>query len=160
MSFLDRIKGTESRNTTADPAAAGSFDDRSGPASNPMEATARLGHSTLTPPHMGRMEGTDSSIISEASPSELATEFNEANPARQAISDVDGENFNSGLPVVGAWPLGRQQRAMLSLFIAGLALLLLVGVLSLYAGSRSNLQVAAAAQATTQSQRLAKSITL
>ena len=100
MSFLDRIK-SNSRNQAADPAPSGSFDDRSGPPSNPMEATARLGHSTLTPPHTGRMDAADSSIISEAAPSELAADYTEAHGARLASSDGEGETFNSGLPVVG-----------------------------------------------------------
>ncbi|HZF80965.1 MAG TPA: methyl-accepting chemotaxis protein [Rubrivivax sp.] len=158
MSFLDRIKSTNGRNPAADATASGAFDDRADPPSNAMEATARFGHSTLAPPQTSRLESADSSIISEAAPSELATEFNEVHPARLANTDADGDNFNSGLPVVGAWPLARQQRAMLSLFVAGLAMLLLVGMFSLFAGNRSSLQVAAAAQATTQSQRLAKSV--
>ena len=158
MSFLDRIKSTNGRNPAADATASGAFDDRADPPSNAMEATARFGHSTLAPPQTSRLEPADTSIISEAAPAELAAEYNEAHPARLANPDADGENFNSGLPVVGAWPLARQQRAMLSLFVAGLAMLLLVGMLSLFAGNRSSLQVAAAAQATTQSQRLAKSV--
>lgn len=157
MSFLDRIK-SNSRNPAADPPPSGSFDDRSGPPSNPMEATARLGQSTLTPPHAGRMDAADSSIISEAAPSELAADYTDAHGARLPSSDGEGDDFNSGLPVVGAWPLVRQQRAMLTLFIGGLALLLLVGVFSLIAGNRSSSQVTAAGQATTQSQRLAKSV--
>ncbi len=155
MSLLDRIKGT-SRNQPADPVPSGSFDDAHGPRSNPMEATARLGQSTLTPPHAGRSDAADSSIISEAAPSELAGDFNDAQGAR--LVDPDGDGFDSGLPVVGDWPLARQQRAMLTLFIVGLAALLLVGLLSLLAGNRSSSQVAAAGQATTQSQRLAKSV--
>ena len=156
MSFLDRIKS----NSRGKPDAArpGAFDDMGGPPSNPMEATARLGHSTLTPPHGSRMDASDSSIISEAAPSELAGDFNDAQAARMDRANADSDPFNSGLPVVGSWPLARQQRAMLTLFIVGLVTLLGVGLFSLTAGNRSSSQVAAAGQATTQSQRLAKSV--
>ena len=49
MSFLDRIKGTP-RTPAADKAPdVLSFDELAPPA-NPMEATVRLGQSTLSPP--------------------------------------------------------------------------------------------------------------
>jgi twitching motility protein PilJ len=42
-----------------------------------MEATVRLGHSTLSPPDAARADSDDSSIISEAAPSELAADYTE-----------------------------------------------------------------------------------
>jgi twitching motility protein PilJ len=154
MSLLDRIKGNRATATEGAPSAG--YDDVE-PPPNPMEATARLGQSTLSPP-VTRGDGGDSSIISEAAPSELAGEYSEAQQANLAAAQPESEGFNSGLPVVGAWPLARQQRAMLMLAVAGLVLLLLVGVFSLVASNRGSVQVAAAGQATTQSQRLAKSV--
>ena len=100
-----------------------------------------------------RLDNEDSSIISEAAPSEMAADFPESRHP-----GVDAEGFTTGLPVVGAWPLARQQRAMLGLFVGGFVLLLLVAFLALSASNRSAAQVGAAGQATTQSQRLAKSV--
>jgi twitching motility protein PilJ len=151
MSFLDKIKGNSRSKAEGTPSQPGDFDELS-PPSNPMEATARLGQTTLTG---GRSDGGDSSIISEAAPSELATDFSEN---RMVGAGTEPEAFNTGLPVVGSWPLARQQRAMLILFIVGLAALLLVAGLSLLSSNRSASQVGAAGQATTQSQRLAKSV--
>ena len=120
--------------------------------SSPMEATVRLGQSRLDPAASG--DG-DSSIISEASPSELAGDFGES---RHLDTEGDAEPVSSGLPVIGGWPLARQQRALAIAFGLGLAGLLVTAALALAASSRGATQVAAAGQATTQSQRLAKSV--
>ncbi|MDP2007307.1 MAG: methyl-accepting chemotaxis protein [Rubrivivax sp.] len=154
MSFLDRIKG----NAGAKPDNAGSdtavpFNEL-GAAGNPMEATVHLGPSTLSPQN-SRLDAEDGSIISEAAPSELAGEFPES---QHANGNSDDEGFTSGLPIIGTWALARQQRAMVVLFFVGLAGLLITAVLALTASNRSAAQVGAAGQATTQSQRLAKSV--
>jgi twitching motility protein PilJ len=60
--------------------------------------------------------------------------------------------------VIGAWPLARQQRTLLLLFGAGLLGLVLTAVAGHHGQQPQRAQVAAAAQATTQSQRLAKSV--
>ena len=159
MSFLDRIKGS-GHDKTADVAPsqqAQPFDELSPPA-NPMEATVRLGHSTLSPPMSGssRADGDDSSIITEAAPSELAADFADMQVGQAA---AEAGALSSGLPVIGTWPLERQQRTLLALFGAGLLGLFLTAWLAISASGRSATQVTAAAQATTQSQRLAKSVT-
>jgi twitching motility protein PilJ len=149
MSFLDRIKGSGRAKTEADePAAPQPFDELSPPA--PGEVTVRLGNNTVS------QGGPDSgsSIISEAAPSELAAEYAEPRMA----AGGDDEAFQSSLPVIGTWPLERQQRAMVFLFGAGLAGLLLAALFAITSANRSASQVAAAGQATTQSQRLAKSV--
>jgi twitching motility protein PilJ len=152
MSFLDRIKGTGRAKPEADiPLPTNPYDDLPS-ALSPTEVTVRLGQNTVTP---GAREEGDSSIISEAAPSELAQEYGET---RMGASDADGEGFNSGLPVIGGWPVARQQRAMVMLFAAGLALLVLVTILVLIASGRASSQVGAVGQASTQSQRLAKSV--
>jgi twitching motility protein PilJ len=160
MSFFDRIKGngrsrTDAEATHSASAASGAplFDELS-PTVNPNEATARLGQSTLSPPH-SRLDGQDSSIISEAAPSELAPEFSDSRPGGLA---GDARAFSSGLPVVGGWPIAKQQRAMLILFAVGLVGLLGTAFLALTASNRGTAQVGAVGQATTQSQRLAKSV--
>jgi twitching motility protein PilJ len=154
MSFLDRIKGPGRAQPEADAAPPAAHFDELAQTANPMEATVRLGHSTLSP-DIPPAEAQDSSIISEAAPSELAPEYSES---RVAGVPVDGAKLSTGLPIVGHWPLASQQRAMVTVFAAGLAGLLLTVVLAVSSGSRGAAQVGAAGQASTQSQRLAKSV--
>ena len=157
MSFLDRIKGAARPKPEADiQLPSQPFDDQP-QALGAGEVTVRLGQSTLAPGSAdGRGDG-DSSIISEAAPSELAPEYSET---RMPGSDLESEDdgFSSGLPVVGAWPLARQQRAMAIVFAAGLIGLLLTTILVLTSSNRGAAQVGAVGQATTQGQRLAKSV--
>ena len=154
MSFLDRFKGAGRAKPEAEaPVPSAPFDELSPP--GPGEVTVRLGQSTITSGEPTRTDADGSSIISEAAPSELAAEFGET---RMAAASDDGDTFNTGLPVVGAWPLERQQRAMVMLFGGGLAVLLLAALFAITSANRSASQVAAAGQATTQSQRLAKSV--
>ncbi|HSQ71695.1 MAG TPA: hypothetical protein VLM87_04675, partial [Rubrivivax sp.] len=123
MSLLDRITGRDS----AQPGTAGSppkpHDE--GPSSNPMEATVRLGQSTLSFDAAG---DRDNSIISEAAPSELAADYE----VFRQPGDSEFEGSGSGLPLVGGWPLARQQRALAVLFVLGLAGLL-VSAVAIYA---------------------------
>ncbi|MBC7938672.1 MAG: type IV pili methyl-accepting chemotaxis transducer N-terminal domain-containing protein, partial [Chitinophagaceae bacterium] len=152
MNLLDRIKGnTRARPDSQQASPSGGFDELA-PLTNPMEATVRLGGGSAT--RATRLDN-DSSIISEAAPSELAPEFSET---RLPGQNFEESAFSSGLPVVGGWPLARQQRAAAIVFGLGLAGLLITAVLALTASSRSAQQVAAAGQAQTQSQRLAKSV--
>jgi len=149
MSFLDRITGAGRAKPEGDnPALSKPFDELSPPGA--MEVTVRLGgsHTAID----ARPDNENSSIITEAAPSELAPDFAESRPAGS------GGAFSSGLPIVGSWALARQQRAMLILFAVGLLVLLVTAFLSLTASNRSAAQVGAAGQATTQSQRLAKSV--
>jgi len=152
MSLLDRIKGAGRAKPEADIALPSTpFDDMASPA-GPTEVTVRLGQSTLSP---GSRDSGDSSIISEAAPSELAQEFSET---RMPGAGPDSDTFTSGLPIIGTWPLARQQRALVITAGVGLAGILLTVLLVLLSGSSGSRQVAAAGQATTQSQRLAKSV--
>jgi twitching motility protein PilJ len=151
MSFLDKIAGkTRARMARAEAVTTTTQTDAP-PTAGPMERTVRLGNgpSTIEP---SRIEG-DSSIISEAAPSELAAEFGETR-----IQPESDESASSGLPVIGNWPAARQQRALFALFLFGLALLLTVALTAVITGGRASSQVAAAGQAQTQSQRLAKSV--
>ena len=155
MSFLDRIKSAPRQKGEQPSEPLPPFDELS-PAS-PTEVTVRLG-----PGHGADMGATrpgpadaDTSIISEAAPSELAADYGDAQRAREAARI---ETFASGLPLIGGWPLARQQRVLLGLFVAGLLLLLASGLFAVVAGDRGAGQVAALGQAQTQSQRLAKSV--
>jgi twitching motility protein PilJ len=122
MSLLDRITGREGAQAGAAAAASGPRDD--GPPSNPMEATVRLGQSTLSFDATGA--DRDNSIISEAAPSELAAEY-----GYRHHGDSEFEGAGSGLPLVGGWPLARQQRALAGVFGVGLAGLLASAALML-----------------------------
>ncbi len=98
----------------------------------------------------------ESSIISEAAPSELAGDFSEtriqgAEPAAAAAAAT-------GLPFIGHLPVPSQQRALLGLVVAGVLGLLLAAVLALNSASRGAAQTSAAGQALMQSQRLAKAV--
>ncbi|MDQ2780088.1 MAG: methyl-accepting chemotaxis protein [Pseudomonadota bacterium] len=166
MNLTDRTPGeSHAKGSAAD------FDELA-LADNPMEATMRLHPGMAMPAGVGSYPyaarapvdyGRDldseaeghASIISEAAPSELAADFAGMAAAEDFAAD---STFDSGLPAVGNWPLARQQRTMLALFVAGLLGLLVVGGLTIVASGRSAAQVAAVGQATTQSQRLAKSV--
>jgi len=149
MSFLDKIKA----NARGAPHAASEplppFDELAPPA-NPMEATVRLSH--LQGPATVTGAPRDSSIISEASPSELAGEYGASRTQRAAAPAA------SGLPIIGGWAVARQQRALLVAFAVGLLLLLAAATLALVSAKRSAAQVAAVGKAQTQSQRLAKAV--
>ncbi|WP_425261651.1 methyl-accepting chemotaxis protein [Rubrivivax sp. RP6-9] len=157
MSLLDRMKGlARGKQASADEAQASPYDEL-GATVNPMEATVRLGPGTLTA-DAGPVTraGVDSSIISEAAPSEMANDYSETRLSPEADeADLAG---GSGLPFIGQWPVARQQRLLLSLFGGGLALLFIVGIAAVVSSNRSAAQVGAAGQAQTQSQRLAKSV--
>ena len=158
MSFLDRIKGTAP--TKPDAEAAGRltrpFDELSTP-TNAMEATARFGPGGDDTRNDTRSAGADStlsSIISEASPSEAAADLAAARAGQSGTAAAAG----SGLPVIGGWPIERQQRVLTTMLGLGLVALLLTSFLAVTAGTRSAEQVGAAGQAQMQSQRMAKSV--
>lgn len=147
MSLLDRVRGPGAPRN-ADSVQSGADSEIAG---NPMEATIRLGANTRTP--VGASAGPDSSIITEAPPTELPVGFADS----QSPGAVARAGSDTGLPVIGRWPLARQQRLLSVLFGLGLVGVVAAAALALNAGNRNAAQVAAAAQAQTQSQRLAKS---
>ncbi len=167
MSFLDRIK---SKKASAANAADGNstlgpmpFDELS-PA-DPMQATVRLSNSAFH--NMGlKRDGQDSSIISEAAPTEMPADFgaartdaNSAYTNSAYTNSAHTDDSATGLPVVGGWPLASQQRAMAVLLGLGLLGLLLSVLLALNSSARNSAQGAAASQATLQGQRLARAAT-
>ncbi|GAB1390454.1 MAG: hypothetical protein AMXMBFR78_23930 [Rubrivivax sp.] len=149
MSFLDKIGASPRKHD--DPTTEGGLPSML--PENAMEQTMRLGPGTLLPD--SALPREDSSIISEAAPSELSADFGESRLA----ADFE-EAAASGLPLIGHWASARQQRLLLALFGVGLVVLILVAVAALTSTGRSALQVAAAGQAQLQSQRLAKSVSL
>ncbi len=161
MSLLDRFKGPVPAATEGPDTTAGKPFDELSPPNSPAEATMRIsGPHTQAPEDTRAPQNTRApgdSIITEAEPSELSTEFADSR-LLQEEAQGQADAFSSGLPIIGAWPLARQQRAMIILFSFGLLGLLLVTALSLLSSNRSAGQVGALGQATTQSQRLAKSV--
>ncbi len=151
MSFLDKIAGSTPK---AEATVSRAYDGERTPPPplhNPMEETMRLGPGSVLPDHPALH--ADSSIISEVAPSELAPDFGESR------LPGDGDDLgHSGLPIIGAWSTARQQRVLLGLFLFGLLLLALIAGNVLLGSSGNAQQVAAAGQAQTQSQRLAKSV--
>ena len=158
MSFLDRIKGNardaEDRVLPADTRPMPSTFDEVSTTINPMEETVRLGGAGSAAAAASRM-GADSSIISEAAPSEQVPDYSEVAMPGPLIEE---QGFSSGLPVIGEWPLARQQRTGLVMFGIGLVGLLLTALVVLTLSGRTATQVSATGQAQTQSQRLAKSV--
>ena len=152
MSLLDRMKGMARGKSPAEEATVTAEVDLGLP-SSPMENTVRLGNSAEGP---ATQADSDSSIISEAAPSEMAAEYNETR--LQADPDDMPAGAETGLPVIGHWPAARQQRLLLALFGVGFALLVITAVTSVVSSNRSAAQVSAAGVAQTQSQRLAKSV--
>ena len=96
----------------------------------------------------------DTSIISEAAPSEMAdfseTRLHDADRARAAAG--------TGLPLIGHRPVADQQRILIGMALLGLLGLVVMTFLSLLAANRGSAQVGASGQALMQSQRLAKSV--
>ncbi len=93
----------------------------------------------------------DSSIISEAAPSEMA-EFSDARAQ-------GGEGAGaSALPMIGWRPVGEQQRILGGMVMLGIVGLVAVTFFSLQSASKGSAQVGATGQALMQSQRLAKSV--
>ena len=155
MSFLDKMKSKPQQANDGESLMPLPLEEN--PSSlSPSEQTTRLSGAGST--LLSGMDGPatrpvtgDTSIIAEAEPSELASLGNddEAEPTGAA---------GSGLPVIGAWPIEQQRRTLLGM--VGIGLVGLVGVLgwAVFSGNTSSEQVAATAQAQTQSQRLAKSV--
>jgi twitching motility protein PilJ len=96
----------------------------------------------------------DTSIITEAAPSEMA-DFSET---RLQDSERARAAAGTGLPLIGHRPVADQQRILIGMALAGLLGLVIMTFLSLLAANRGSAQVGASGQALMQSQRLAKSV--
>ena len=95
----------------------------------------------------------DSSIITEAAPSEIA-DFSET----RLPAGMGEDAAATGLPLIGKQPVPTQQRILLALVIVGLAGLIGMTLYSFNSAAKGAAQVAASGQALMQSQRLAKSV--
>jgi twitching motility protein PilJ len=152
MSFLNKIKGLGRKDSAEmDTLEQDRFDEPEGRGGLPLPAAG--GAATLDMAAMQQTAQMDSSIITEAAPSEMA-EYGEARGAgAQAQAAAAG-----GLPLIGSRPVAEQQRILFILVLFGLFGLVAVTGFSLASASRASAQVAATGQALMQSQRLAKSV--
>jgi len=144
MSFMDKFTGRGQRKSSADLAGEMAFDDAY-PAAEDI-AAAGGGTATL---NLEGLRGGDSSIITEASPSELPSDFAES---REHAPE------SGGLPMIGTLPLGEQQRMLGGVLLLGLIGLVVVTVNSLNTANEGSSRVAATGEVLMQSQRLAKSV--
>lgn len=149
MSFLDKIKDSNNPNASADEEA------------HHEAATTQAGageHDTAAPSTLHPV-GADSSIISEAAPSELPGDFGDTRLRADAgIEEATSLEPNSGLPIIGRWSLGRQQRALLIMLLVGGVGLGVAAFVSVKTANERAAQIGAVGRALTQSQRLAKSV--
>jgi twitching motility protein PilJ len=104
-------------------------------------------------PTMQQTADLDTSIITEAAPSEMA-DFSET---RIQEGDLDARS-GTGVPLIGGQPVATQQRILFIMVGVGLIGLILMTFLSILAANRGAAQVGASGQALMQSQRLAKSV--
>ncbi|MCR5883666.1 methyl-accepting chemotaxis protein [Rhizobacter sp. J219] len=152
MSFLDKIKGIgkgrDSNGLDGDNPVIPLDDVMT------LDRSTMDGASTATASEAPtRTAHMDSSIITEAAPSEIA-DFSETRlPAGM------GDEVNAtGLPLIGKQPVATQQRVLLGLVVVGLLGLIGMTLYSFNSASKGAAQVAASGQALMQSQRLAKSV--
>src|SRR5690606_22159660 len=150
MSLLSRIKdmGKSQDNEEVQPEALASPE---GPSSAQRGAPdTQADNSTLQP-------ADTTSIISEAAPSEFPPDYHEQRMAAESGA-VSTSQRTTGLPFIGQWGLGRQQRMLFAAFVIGLLGLMLSAFFSINSADRRAAQAAATGQALMQSQRLAKSV--
>ena len=165
MSFLNKIKGWGQKDevgASGDVAATSpAFEDLH--VTNAMYANSHAADHPSTDttasavydvPTVQHANGADTSIISEAAPSEMA-EFSET---RLQDGERAASAAGTGLPLIGMRPVAEQQRILIVMSLLGLLGLVIVTFMSLLAANRGSAQVAASGQALMQSQRLAKSV--
>ena len=99
----------------------------------------------------------DSSIITEAAPSEMA-DFGEALGSSSVAAGASVTAASRRLPLIGGLSVPSQQRLLLGMIAAGLIGLVATTTLALTSAARGAAQVAASGQALMQSQRLAKAV--
>jgi twitching motility protein PilJ len=151
MSFVDRFKRRGGKSDGADDSP---FDEAFAGGDEMLavggDATVALDTAALQTTALAG----DSSIISEAAPSELPNDFSESriDAARAAAG------AGAGLPLIGHLGIGDQQRLLGVVLGLGLLGLVAVTALSLNSANEGARQVAASGEVLTQSQRLAKSV--
>lgn len=156
MSFLNRIKGIGQPDNVPMPSASGA-------AAQAFPTPMLQGHhpvddrETSNLPPMQRTQDFDTSIITEATPTESA-DYPNVNRHDSGAPSGFGASLSAKLPLIGGQTVDTQQRVLFGLVGAGLVGLVLVTTLSLIAANRGTLQITASGEALTQSQRLSKAV--
>jgi twitching motility protein PilJ len=161
MSFLDKFKGKGRDADRRDDDLASMFDEvvpvhpddmvlaGAGMGGGGASLAVDLSAPTETPVQIT----PDSSILSEASPSETGGEYGETRlPTDASLGE------GTGLPMIGHLPLAQQQRALIGVLVLGLGGLIGGSWLAVGKANEGAAQVGATGQALMQSQRLAKSV--
>ena len=138
MSFLNKIKGwghgAEADAANADKApvteAAAVGDPHAGSDSPAADTTDAALHGV---PTVQQAADLDTSIISEAAPSEMADFAETRLPEGDAMASAAA---GAGLPVIGQRPVAEQQRILAFMVGLGVAGLILMTVLSLLSANR------------------------
>jgi len=154
MSFLNKIKGNgwgKRHDADADLAV----DEMHGPSGELDDASLHANGTITLDMNAVPMVSNDSSIISEAAPSEMTNEFGET---RLPNSEGPESTLSTGLPIIGNKPVAQQQRVLAAMVGAGLITLIGAGYFALHSANNNAVQVGATGQALMQSQRLAKSV--
>ncbi|HWR86802.1 MAG TPA: hypothetical protein VN277_00090, partial [Acidiferrobacterales bacterium] len=112
-----------------------------------MKSSGALTQDMNTPITVSTLSN-DSSILSEALPSETAGEFIET----RLPGTADGAAAGTGLPLIGGLPQAGQQRILFFMVLGGAFALLLGGYLAISAANRSASHVGAVGTAMMQSQ--------
>ena len=94
-------------------------------------------------------------LVAESQPASLQDDETES---RLEEPEPEAAPAGSGLPLIGRWPVARQQRVLGLPMLGGLLMLIVGVVLALGAANRGADQVAGASQALVQSQRLARAL--
>ncbi len=166
MSFLDKFKtkGRDGSKRDQDDDIGSMFDEvvpvqpedlvvaGAGRGNDGVTLDMNMNNSHATPPQPTTLTG-ESSILSEALPSEVGGEYTETR------LPGDGEvEAGSGLPMIGHLPLAQQQRTLFGVVALGLIALMAGAWFAITNANRGAAQVGATGQALMQSQRLAKSV--
>jgi twitching motility protein PilJ len=161
MSFLDKFKGKGRDADRRDDDLASMFDEvvpvhpddmvLAGAGGGGAALAVDLSAPTETPVHA--QAASDSSILSEASPSETGGEYSETR-----LPGAEGAEGGTGLPLIGHLPLAQQQRALIGTLVLGLGCLIAGSWVAVDKANEGSTQVGASGQALMQSQRLAKSV--
>ncbi len=162
MSFLDKFKGKGRDADRRDDDLASMFDEvvpgqpdgmaLAGAGAGGGSLAVDLAAPTVAPTQQDHP--TESSILSEASPSETAAEYGDTR-----LPGADGAVAEgTGIPLIGHLPLAQQQRSLIWMLVLGVGALIGGSWLAVDRANQSAAQVGATGQALMQSQRLAKSV--
>ncbi|HWH84850.1 MAG TPA: methyl-accepting chemotaxis protein [Burkholderiaceae bacterium] len=149
MNLLNKVKGRGQDDVAVSSGVPLSGDDDV--YATPREATAGPGNEL---PTQQSGQDFDTSIISEAAPSEMA-DFSETRLHEAEFAAAAG---GTGLPLIGKRPVAEQQRVLFVMIALGLIGLIVMTATALLGANRGAAQIGASGQALMQSQRLAKSV--